>query len=740
MRLAGGVFALSSLLTPFFLGTVVGAVVTGRVHDAGDPVTSWANPASLLTGALFVAVSAYLAAVYLTVDSERDGEPDMRSYFIRRALAAAVASGGLAAVTLAVLHTTARPVFAELPGRTSWTAEVISHAAGIISTICRALTGVGTVARVTSDSGGSRSSGPYYAADPGTAPFPGLGSRPPGRGPVHHGREPGRHGKPRKLLIATAIGALAVVTAIAAVIIVVVMPGNSHTTGFVPTGSTPGEDARQITTAFLQAWQSNDLGAAGRLTDHPAAAESALSANKKYLHLKKLTATTGSAAKASGSTSARPRETVTYAVTAKVASSDSATAMSGNWGYRSSLVAYQQRNSGAWYIAWAPDVVAPNLTTTTHLAAVQVAPQVVAVADSSGKGLSSYNDPGLTTIAGLLKQKAPAGQGSPGLDVEIQDSKGNAVPSSQAVVIAPTNIPSLNTSIDPTAESAARSAVGTHKNSSMVVIQPSTGKILAIANNAGFNDFALTAQVAPGSTMKIITSTALINEGAVTANSGVACPQAYTVQGITYHNDNNESEPASASLTTDFAQSCNNAFDRWWQDLAGGRLASTAKEYYGLNRSWDIGITGLSAPYFNAPASASGSELAQEAFGEGQLSASPLAMASVVATVEAGTFRQPYLVQGARQVTATALPSGTDAQLKQMMRAVVTGGTAAGIGFGPDVYAKTGTADIVGQQQPNSWLVAFDPSKDVAIACLVVNAGYGAQFAGPEVKSFLDNY
>jgi cell division protein FtsI/penicillin-binding protein 2 len=274
----------------------------------------------------------------------------------------------------------------------------------------------------------------------------------------------------------------------------------------------------------------------------------------------------------------------------------------------------------------------------------------------------------------------------------------------------------------------------------MVVIQPSTGKILAIANNAGFNDFALTAQVAPGSTMKIITSTALINEGAVTANSGVACPQAYTVQGITYHNDNNESEPASASLTTDFAQSCNNAFDRWWQDLAGGRLASTAKEYYGLNRSWDIGITGLSAPYFNAPASASGSELAQEAFGEGQLSASPLAMASVVATVEAGTFRQPYLVQGARQVTATALPSGTDAQLKQMMRAVVTGGTAAGIGFGPDVYAKTGTADIVGQQQPNSWLVAFDPSKDVAIACLVVNAGYGAQFAGPEVKSFLDNY
>jgi cell division protein FtsI/penicillin-binding protein 2 len=75
-----------------------------------------------------------------------------------------------------------------------------------------------------------------------------------------------------------------------------------------------------------------------------------------------------------------------------------------------------------------------------------------------------------------------------------------------------------------------------------------------------------------------------------------------------------------------------------------------------------------------------------------------------------------------------------------MMQAVVTSGTAAGIGFGPNVYAKTGTADIHGQDQPNSWLIAFDPTKDVAVACLVVNAGYGAQFAGPEVKSFLDKF
>jgi cell division protein FtsI/penicillin-binding protein 2 len=211
------------------------------------------------------------------------------------------------------------------------------------------------------------------------------------------------------------------------------------------------------------------------------------------------------------------------------------------------------------------------------------------------------------------------------------------------------------------------------------------------------------------------------------------------VQGITFHNDKNETEPASTPFMTDFAQSCNNAFTSQYEHLSGA-LASTAKEYFGLNQKWNIGLGSLSASYFNAPANATGSELAQEAFGEGQLIASPIAMASVAATVSSGTFKQPILVNGIKQVTATSLPASTDSQLKQMMRDVVTNGTAQGLGFGPDVYAKTGTADIQGQDQPNSWLICFDPAKDVAVGTLVVSAGYGAQFAGPEAASFLNSY
>jgi hypothetical protein len=537
-------------------------------------------------------------------------------------------------------------------------------------------------------------------------------------------------------------GGVVVVVVVALVLVLTVFKSGSGAPkyGLVPTGSSAQADAQQVATTFLTAWQAGNLAQAANYTDQPAAAQAGLAAYAKDLNLGKLTATASSVANAAGSTAAQPRRTVTFAIRASVATGSAKGAPRATWSYHSTLVTYQQAKSSVWFVAWQPDLVAPNLTAATHLAAVLVPPTVSMVTDADGQNLKRYNDPGLNTIAGLMAASPPTNEGAnAGLDVQIENKNGSPVANSQAPLIAPGNYPTLSTTISPKAETAAKASVAMHNNSSMVAIQPSTGQILAIANNAGFNDFALTAAVAPGSSMKIITSTALLNSGLATANTGVSCPAALTVQGITYHNDQGESEPAGTPLYYDFAQSCNNAFSQWWPHLSG-KLASTAKDYYGLDQKWDIGIAGLSASYFNAPASASGSELAQEAFGEGQLVASPLAMASVAATVDTGTFKQPILTVTAKQVTAAPLPAATDAGLKQMMRAVVTQGTAAGLGFGPTVYAKTGTADIVGQEQPNSWLVAFDPTKDVAVACLVVNAGYGAQFAGPEAAAFLNAY
>jgi hypothetical protein len=545
--------------------------------------------------------------------------------------------------------------------------------------------------------------------------------------------------KRRTVAVTVTAGVLAVLVVALVLVLTVFKPSSGPPPyGIIPTGGSAQQDGEQVAAAFLTAWQSGDLTKAANYTDKPSAAATALAAYAKDLNIKNFVGTPGAVANAAGSTTAQPRETVSFGVSASVAAGSGKAALRGKWSYHSSLVAYQQANSSVWFVAWQPAVVAPNLTAATHLATVQVPPTVSMVTDASGQALTRYNDPGLNTIAGLLKTSAPTNEGaSAGLDVEIQNKAGKPVANLQAVIISPGNYPTLSTTISPKAESAARASVAMHKQSSMVVIQPSTGQILAIANNAGFNDFALTADVAPGSTMKVITSAALLNAGVLTPQSPVACPSAFTIQGITYHNDQGESEPAGTPFMTDFAQSCNNAFTTQWSHLSG-KLASTAKDYFGLNQKWNIGIGGRAASYFNARASASGSELAQEAFGEGSLIASPIAMTSVAATVDTGTFKQPILTPTAKQVTATPLPAATDAGLKQMMRAVVTSGTGAGLGFGPTVYAKTGTADIQGQDQPNSWLIAFDPTKDVAVACLVVNAGYGAQFAGPEVAAFLN--
>ncbi len=118
-RLSQALFGLSSLLTPFFMGTVVGAVASGRVplgNAEGDPVTSWLNSVSLLTGVLFVATSVYLAAVFLVSDSRRAGDADLERYFVARALGAAVAAGAVAVAGIFVFRADARYIYDGLIG------------------------------------------------------------------------------------------------------------------------------------------------------------------------------------------------------------------------------------------------------------------------------------------------------------------------------------------------------------------------------------------------------------------------------------------------------------------------------------------------------------------------------------------------------------------------------------------------------------------------------------------------
>ena len=108
-RAAGATFAISSLLTPFFMGTVVGAIAAENVPAAGngDAFSSWLQPLPLLVGAMFVVGGAYLAAIFLVGDARRAGESEMERYFERRALGAAVVAGALAVAGLFLLDSEA---------------------------------------------------------------------------------------------------------------------------------------------------------------------------------------------------------------------------------------------------------------------------------------------------------------------------------------------------------------------------------------------------------------------------------------------------------------------------------------------------------------------------------------------------------------------------------------------------------------------------------------------------------
>jgi transpeptidase family protein len=560
-------------------------------------------------------------------------------------------------------------------------------------------------------------------------------------------------------------------------------PSPTHTS-FQPTSADPATAAEQMGTAFLSAWQSGDFQKAAGYTDDPTAALAALTAYKTDLNLSALTLTPkpavlvgaspavsdsntgGGAASAAASSSASPSTaasdgmpsaTVPFTVSATVSASMSSSSASPSaspstssstpsalpWNYSSNLTAFKQ--SDGWSVKWDASILAPNMTDGEKLTVVAVPPGTSKVEDASGDNLANSSDAALRNISAAITKKAPSGMGTPGLAVQLLDSSGKTVSGSTATLQQPVNAAALKTTINPSVESLAETAVGMNPRSSMVVLKASTGQILAVANSAGSSDAALTGTLAPGSTFKIITSAALLNLGDVTVSTPVACPLTYTVEGITFHNASDgtaateESEPAGTPFLRDFADSCNNAFTPFWSQLEGGKLASTASTYFGLNQKWDIGLGPNS--YFGMPGDSSGSELAQENFGQGQVEANPLAMASVAATVGSGRFNQPYLVDGVTKVSGTALPSGTDSSLKQMMHAVVTEGTAAGVfnSVGGTLYAKTGTAEADANKdgKTNAWIVVYDPSLDVAIGCVVLDSGFGATYAGPEAAHVL---
>jgi cytochrome bd ubiquinol oxidase subunit II len=137
-RVLGGIFALSSVLIPFFLGAALGGIASGRVkvgNAVGDPVTSWLNPTSALIGVIAVLSGAYLAAVFLAGDSQRAEQPDLVRAFRTRALGTGLVTGAVALGGLIVLHEDAPDLYDGLTSGGGLVMVALCAAAGLVTLV-----------------------------------------------------------------------------------------------------------------------------------------------------------------------------------------------------------------------------------------------------------------------------------------------------------------------------------------------------------------------------------------------------------------------------------------------------------------------------------------------------------------------------------------------------------------------------------------------------------------------------
>ncbi|WP_037778401.1 MULTISPECIES: penicillin-binding transpeptidase domain-containing protein [Streptomyces] len=522
---------------------------------------------------------------------------------------------------------------------------------------------------------------------------------------------------------------------------------------------------------FLAAWASGDLAKAASLTDDPAAATTALTAFRDQVKPSALTLTptgpttqqvfsaatgTPSPAKPAPGASATPPAAGTPGAT----DSPSATATPGPTG---TLMSFKARaefegTSRAWdyqgflgvvkmsdntpAVHWAPSVIHPHLSGNETIATQQVFAPPSTVVDRNGKVLQGASlTPALMNTLQENAQKLlppdPNKDQDSGKAVVISDPAGKAASDKLFTIVEPKPGKPFKVTLDNTIQAAAEKAMTDlgGKQGSIVAIEPSTGQVLAFANApAAGQNRAFTGLLAPGSTMKIVTSTALLETG-INPDTVVACPEKSS-NAVAIPNDFPGAFPNN-TLQQDFMVSCNTAFiNQGLTSLKPETLSGTAKDVYGIGLEWKTGLPNADGKIPATPGSKD--EQAMNYIGQGKVQMNPLAIASITATVQSGAFKQPILVAGLpQQAAARQISPDVAAKLRAMMNATAVGGTASQVmaGITDNAGAKTGSAEVQGASTTNSWFTAF--RGNIAVAAEVQGGGHGVDAAGPAVASLL---
>jgi hypothetical protein len=526
--------------------------------------------------------------------------------------------------------------------------------------------------------------------------------------------------------------------ALAGVIAVVLVLGGAGAFWVLRTQGSP----QQVTADFVAAWQKNDFTTMRRLS---AGAPADLAT--PYVQMNTALGVTAIKVVPGAVKPGSPRK-APFTATLTLRSG-------GTWAYQGELPLTDK--SRRWQVAWTPAAVHPRLAPGRQLALSAIWPNRGHVLAADG---SPIDGPGVSgsvqQLAGLLvpatdadvrrlgppyKKGARVGRG--GLQQEMERQLAGVPATGIRLVgggstetlgrIAGRDGVDVHTSLDLRVQSAAAKAITRqNKPAALVVLRPSTGAILAVANQPGGFSRALLGQYPPGSTFKVVTSAALLSAGLRPADK-VTCTKTANIGGRSFHNFEGEAFGALDFLTA-FAHSCNTAFaTEATQRLKAAQLVKAARDF-GFGIPIKPGVPAARGAF---PQPKDAADFAAASFGQGRVLASPLVMAAVAAAVKDGNWRPPMLVTGGKRSPGRPLDAKVISGLRPMMAAVVTKGTAKGAGLPAGTAGKTGTAEFgTGAKPPtHAWFIGY--RGDLAFAVIIEGGGTGGAAAAPLAADFL---
>ena len=311
------------------------------------------------------------------------------------------------------------------------------------------------------------------------------------------------------------------------------------------------------------------------------------------------------------------------------------------------------------------------------------------------------------------------------------------------------------TTLDTELQKAAYSGLGNNKGA-VVVMEASTGKILAMVSKPTFNPNSVGAnweslnndsdsplfnrvmmgQYAPGSTFKIVTALEYMREQADCESYSHDCSSEITVDGTTIHCYNNKAH-GEENLQDAFANSCNTAFSTIGLELEySGWKDTTSDLLFGEKLPADLSY---SSGKFQLEKDANSAEVMMTAIGQGNTLVSPYHMAIITAAIaNGGTAMKPYLVDQITNYTgatvkkympekyADLMTSSEAVTLTEYMKAVIDYGTGTTLdGQSYTVAGKTGTAEVsMDKSQYHSWFVGFSnvDNPDIVVSVIVENS------------------